>query len=244
MKGIACMRQFHRLLGVAFVLFFLNSALTGLLWAYAPLLYWEDGYMRKKSSAPSPVPQKASLTISEAVEIAQRAVGPDLPVASVALRPDFGRLLYDVQYQRNGSTEAFLLDAITGESLSPLTEANAVKIARQYVRGRPEVESVFLLDDFVPRTGTKGIPAYRVRFRQPGSPEIFIHRDSGQILEDQDRSRRFHFLIMKLHQLNFFAFRKTLTIIPGLSLLAMIATGVVVWVSPRIRSSANRRRKG
>ncbi len=228
-------RRLHRVVALGSVAFLASTAVTGLLWAYAPVLYWEDGYMKKKTPAPSPAPGEASVTVPDAIRVAERAVGRRIMVEAVLLRPDFGRLVYEVQYRAAESAGAFLVDAITGEPLSPLTEGRAVEIAKQYVRGAPDVEGVDRLDAFVPRSGGAGVPAYRVRFRAPRSPEIVIHRDSGQILEDQDAVRRFHFFVMKLHQFNVFGFRKTLTVVSGLPLLVLITTGVALWAIPRIR---------
>lgn len=232
-------RRLHRVVALGSVAFLASTTVTGLLWAYAPVLYWEEGYMKKKTSAPSPAPGEASVTVPDAIRVAERAVGRRIMVEAVLLRPDFGRLLYEVQYRAAESAGVFLVDAITGEPLSPLTEGRAVEIAKQYVRGAPDVEGVDRLDAFVPRSGGAGVPAYRVRFRAPRSPEIVIHRDSGQILEDQDAVRRFHFLVMKLHQFNVFGFRKTLTVVSGLPLLVLITTGVALWAIPRIRVQKN-----
>lgn len=59
--------------------------------------------------------------------------------------------------------------------------------------------------------------------------------------------RRFHFLIMDLHQLNFFGFKKVLTIIPGLPLLIAIFTGMIMWMTPKwrnyLKTKANKKKE-
>lgn len=228
-------RRLHRAVAIGSVVFLSSTAVTGLLWAYAPFLYWEEGYMKKKRPTPSPALAEASVTIQEAIGVAQGGVGRPIVVDAVILRPDFGRLLYEVHYREAGSAGVFLVDAISGEPLSPLAEAHAVEIAKQYVRDASGIERIDRLDAFVPRSGGAGVPAYRIRFRAPRSPEIVIHRDSGQILEDQDAVRRFHFFVMRLHQFNVLGFRKTLTVLSGLPLLVLITTGVWLWAVPSIR---------
>lgn len=227
-SGSTLARRIHRACGLVFACSLGITAITGLLWAYAPHLYWEGGYLEKKAPDTSPEIGDGVVTISRALAVARRQLG-QVHITSVELRGDFGRLVYEVQGGGGPGARLLLIDAVTGELLSPLTEQRAVTIARQYVRGNPEVESVSLLPGFTPRTGGNGRPAYAVRFRREGSPEIILDRDSGRILEEADRARRFHFLVMRLHQLSFLGFKKTLTAIPGVSLVTMVATGLVLW---------------
>lgn len=224
-------RRFHRLLGIVFGLFLLTSAITGLLWAYAPYLYWKPGYKHKKASLPLPPLTDAVVSIPIVIRRVQESEEGKIEAESVLLRKDFGRLLYEIEYEVNGAKSRLLIDAKSGVFLSPLTEELAIVIARQYVEGNAPVESAILLSDWVPRKKTKGVKAFRVRFQDAGKTEIFLDPQTGRILEEQDHTRRFHFLVMQFHQLNFFGFRKVLTIIPGLSLLFMIATGTYLWIS-------------
>lgn len=228
-------RSIHRLVGTVCAVFLASSAVTGLLWAYAPYLYWRGGYLEKKNPAPAPPLDAVQVPVREALARAGQALGPDAVIVSVILRADIGRLLYEVEYRRRGSHGALLVDGLTGAVLSPLSEAQAIAVARQYVRDTPPVEDVERLNDFTPRTGGGAVPVWRVRFRQAGAPEVFVHRESGRAIEELDRVRRFHVFVMQLHQLNFFGFRKTLTLLPGLALLVMIATGLFLWLAPRLR---------
>ncbi len=234
-------RSAHRAIALTAAVVLTVSAVTGILWAYAPYLYLPDGYMRKKAPTRSPTPREAAVGVGEALRVAEGAAGRGLDVTQIVLRPDFGRLLYEVQYREGaGAPRAFLVDAIRGEPLTPLSEANAVAIARQYVRGQPATERVVLDERYTPRSGRGGpVPAYRIRFRAAGNPEIVIHRDSGRILADEDDVRRVHFVITDLHQLKL-AGPVKLTAIAGLPLLALVGTGVAMWATPAWR----RRRRG
>lgn len=237
------MRKFHRSFGMMFGLFLFLTAVTGLLWAYAPYLYWKPGYMMKKAASPSPPLSQAALSFSEAVDILEEREGREMEVQSILLRKGFGRLLYEIEYDVTGEKRRCLIDAQTGDFLSPLTEQLAIQVARQYVRGDTRLESVDLLPNWVHRKKTHGVPAFRIRFRDVERTEIFLDPQTGHILEDQDRARRFHFLVMRLHQLNFFGFRKVLTIVPGLTLLSMIVTGACLWIGPQIKRRRLRREK-
>jgi len=229
------MRRFHRWLGVVFGLFLLSSAVTGLLWAYAPYLYWKPGYMEKKAPLPSPPLTDAVLSIPEAVRKLQEKEEGKIEAQSLLLRKDFGRLLYEIEYKVSGGKRRSLIDAKSGDLLSPLSEALAAEIAKQYVTGGPPLDSVVLLSNWVHRNKTAGVKAFRIRFQDAGKTEIFLDPQTGHILEDGDRIRRLHFLVMQLHQLNFFGFRKVLTIVSALPLLLMIITGTYLLIGFRIR---------
>ncbi|HWL54723.1 MAG TPA: PepSY-associated TM helix domain-containing protein [Chthoniobacteraceae bacterium] len=231
------MRRFHRWLGLGSTLVILLAVTTGLLWAYAPYLYWQGGYMERKHPV-APASYDGLPTFQDALRIVRERVGQGAVITTVTLRTDAGIALYEVTGTREGKGFMILLEARTGAVLSPLTPEFAERIARQYVEGEPSVESAALLEPFVHRSGKSHPSVYRVRFRAPKTPEIFIAADSGRILEEQDDVRRFHFWVMRLHQLNFFGFRKTLTIIPGTALLLLLGSGLVI--SRRKRSKARR----
>jgi len=227
------LRQFHRWIGLGGVVFLLLVLVTGILWAYAPYLYWKDDYKKKKIEIPSPTLAQVRLSAGETLAVAHQKFGNGVVFSSLILRTDFGRLLYEAQGKRNGQESVLILDAITGEVLSPLNESIAVTIARQYVPAEYTFVGTTHEENYVDRNGKKHGNATIVRFQEGGSTEIVISRNSGQILEDQDRIRRFHFWVMRLHMLNFLGFKKTLTIIPGVILLAMIISGLWIWIKYR-----------
>src|SRR5438034_2494822 len=192
--------------------------------------------MKKKAPLSGPDPTAAIITVQDAMAAA-RTAGRSGQIQQATLRSDFGRLLWDVQLRAGGDgSQSFLMDAVTGETLSPLTAEQATVIARQYVRGNPPIEEVVAEGGFVGRAGNaRPSPAYRVRFRQARNPEIVIHRDSGVILADEDTGRRIHFFVTQLHQYNYLGFKKTLTALAGVPLLLLTTTGLVMWLRPRLR---------
>ena len=228
-------RRIHRLIALASAVVLASSACTGLLWAYSPYLYLDDGYMRKKAPIAGPRPTEAVVTAQEAMA-ATRQAGYRGQIQTVTLRSDFGRLLWEIQTRAGEDLQPFLMDAISAEKLSPLTPEQAAVIAGQYVRGQPPLEKVVFEERFLGRSDrARPAPAYRVSFRQAKHPEIVIHRDTGALLADEDTARRIHFFIANLHQLNYFGFRKTLTAVAGVPLLLLVVTGVFMWIRPRLR---------
>lgn len=222
------MRRFHRWLGLSSAATLFITAITGLLWAYAPFLYWEKDYLQKKCPSLSSALDGIMITHQDVIRVARKQFGDGLVISNIALHGDLGIPLYEIAGKRDGKEFTFLIEARTSKILSPITPEFATQIAQQYVQGKPPLESVTLLNKYVHRSGKVHSSVYQVRFQQEKNPEVFIDADSGKILEEQDDIRRFHFWIMQLHQLNFFGFKKTLTVIPGLALLLLVISGVVM----------------
>lgn len=220
----------HRRIAILSAGFLLLTAVTGILWAYAPHLYFKDGYLKKKSIRLGPALTEAKLSPAEA--ISRVAASPDKKTTaeSVSLRVEAGQLIYEVVRKEGKATESQLVDAISGERLSPLSAELAAAVAAEYVAGNPLVKQVTPLDEYRHRSGKKLRTLYRVAFAAPGNPEIYIDRNSAAIVEESDESRAFHFWVMKLHQLQFFGTKKELTLIPGLALLLLVATGLTIWI--------------
>lgn len=231
------MRRFHRWLGLGSTVIVLLAVITGLLWAYAPYLYWAGGYLERKHPVAAASFDGISLTHQDAIRLAREQLGQGGAVSSVTLRSELGTALYEVTGQRESKEVTVLIDAREGKIVSPLAPEFASRIAGQYVAGEPAVASVTLLDQFKHRSGKIHESVYSVRFQLPKNPEILLSAYTGKIIEDQDDVRRFHFWIMRLHQLNFFGFKKTLTIIPGTAMLLLVGTGLVISRKRKSRAS-------
>ena len=162
--------------------------------------------------------EAATLSLDRVIQLAKAAAGGRALIEQATLRADFGRLFYEVKLRVEGVPTSLLLDALTGERLSPVTEELASTIAAQYVRTPAAVTGVEL-ERYTPRKKKRAYDAVRVRFDDAGATEIVLDRQTGEILEEEGRWRRVHFAVMQLHQLNFFGFEQTLLNIPGVSLL-------------------------
>lgn len=218
----------HRRVALLSAIFLAVTAITGILWAYAPHLYFKEGYLKKKSLKAAPALSSARLTPQEAIRLA----APELrkgQAEMLTLRPEGGLLVYEITWREGRAAHSQLVDAILGEKLSPLTGQMAAVVAAEYVVGNPPVNDTAIVDNYRHRSGKIFASVYRVRFAAPGNPEIFIDRNSAAIVEESDDARAFHFWVMKLHQLQFFGTKKELTLIPGLALLVLVITGCLIW---------------
>lgn len=228
------LRLAHRWLGMGALGFLLLSVSTGLLWADAKFLYWDEHYKEKVRPLAGPPLESATLSLGRVFSLAKAAAGGPALIEQTTLRADFGRLFYEVKLRAEGVSTTVLLDAMSGERLSPITQELALAIAAQYLRAPASVTGVEV-ERYTPRKKKHAYDAVRVRFDDAGATEIVLDRQTGEILEDEGRWRRVHFAVMQLHQLNFFGFEKTLLNIPGVPLLLMGFSGLAVWGFHRAR---------
>ena len=220
------MRQLHRWAGLGGAGFLLLTGLTGLLWANAPRLYWKDDYKKIKAPVVAPPLESARIDMRRALAMALQQLGSEVAAAVLTLKSEAGRLVYEAQ----AGKRSVLIDALTGRSLSPLTEEDASRFADQYA---PKGASRLIArheSSFTGRDGRKRGPVWVVTYRDKGGTEIVLDEMSGQIIEEFDPSRRFHFWVMRLHKLDFFHTDRMLTAIPGLFLLGLVITGMRLWL--------------
>lgn len=218
----------HRRVALPSAIFLAVTAITGILWAYAPHLYFKDGYLKKKHVQGAPALSGARLSPQDAIRLTE-TVGKVNPAESVVLRAEGGRLVYEVVRREGKAAHSQLVDAISAEKLSPLDKQMAAAVAAEYVLANPTIKDAEIIDHYRHRSGKIVASVYRVRFDAPGNPEIIIDRNSAAIIEESDDARAFHFWVMKLHQLQFFGTKKELTLIPGLALVVLVCTGMVIW---------------
>ena len=231
------MRRAHRWIAMSALGFFLLSLLTGLLWANARFLYWEGHYKEKVHPVTAPPLEGVTVALPAAIEASKAAVAGEVSVEQMTLRSDAGRLFYDIRLRAEGKARTVLVDAMTGERLSPISTEWARDIARQYVHESADV-TIVVPEEYTPRKKHHAQDAIRVGFNDTDRTEIILDRQTGEILEDEGRWRKVHFFVMQLHQLNFFGFEKTLLNIPGIPLLLMGVTGLALW---RIQAARKRR---
>lgn len=218
-------RRIHKYLGIAVAVLLLISAVTGFLRANY-VWYWKPGYKQPELpiAEDSKYVQAPGISISELENIiAQR--GEDAKIRRIELLNLCSRLLYKVHLD-NG---VLAVDATTGELLTPISEDFAIEIATQYVSGSFPVKNITDLRDYVPYKGRNPHQVYRVSFDDNGNTEIFVDKQSGDVVEELDNRRRFAHFVVKLHDLNFLNLKRTLLCILGLSLVSLTVSGIFLF---------------
>ncbi|HRP69845.1 MAG TPA: PepSY domain-containing protein [Turneriella sp.] len=218
----------HRRIASFSAVFLVISAVTGLVWAYAPHIFFKDGYLKKKQYVKAPSFTTIKATEKEVIQKAGLFFHSYDKIVSITLKPEASKLVYLVVKQDDKKTQSLLFDALSGKMLSPIDEKFAIEIAAQYVPKGSVFKLSDAIDIYTHRKGRKVNNVYRVVFTGSETIEIFIDRHSGEIIEESSPSRRFLFLMQKLHQLEFFGTKKELTAIPGISLLILAITGVMI----------------
>src|SRR5690349_20427261 len=115
------MRNAHRWIAMTAIGFLFLSLMTGLLWANAPYLYWEDRYKEKVRPVAAPSLEQESISLGTAIQISKAGTNGSAEVERVTLRSDGGRLIYDVRLRTEGKLRTVMVDATTGLRLSPLS---------------------------------------------------------------------------------------------------------------------------
>ncbi len=247
MKGNLRNRQIHFWTGGIALFFLTITTVTGILWAYAPYMYWQPGYKQKQEEVRTLDKAEMSSLVSpsEVLENVQNKMGVDAKIHDISIAWEADQLVYRVRIENlDGKKSNHLMNARLGQWLSPLTENQAIRFAQQYLPSGTQVLEAELLDNWIHRKKSSGRAAWRIMFRDSRKTEIFLDPDTGLILEDQDRTRRFHWWVMRLHQFNFFGTNKILSIISGLPLLILLVSGLVMlWRRLKRPSSRKKRLK-
>ena len=105
------MRKLHRKIGIFFAPFLAVSAVTGLLWAYAPYLYLKND-ASKKIQSPAIDEKRSYLPIANVIEAAQ-AKGA-ARISSITLKAQSGRLVYIVYGSSKQGQKELWVDAESG----------------------------------------------------------------------------------------------------------------------------------
>lgn len=223
-------RRIHPWIGICLFLFLMNSAITGALRANSNG-YWAGGYKQKKQVATDPPLSPPTISIDQVFTIAKKEGIGSGELQSILLKKDFGRLLYQVEGERG--TTKWVIDAATGQVLSPLNEELVRAAAYQYVTGQPEIKEITKLKDYKSRKERDTRDVYRVRFNDRSHTEIFLDADTGEIVEDLNDQRRLALLVVKLHDLDFGGLGRYLLSFVGTSFILLAFSGLYLWLSGR-----------
>jgi len=230
-------RKLHRWVGLVTAVWILNAAFTGVMRANATTIYWKN----------RPSTEKPLFLSVPAVDVAELyailgQVTDELPVKlkQLELTSLLGRMVYRVQMSSQQANVELLVDAGSGEVLSPLSEETALSIARTYVRENVQVKKTEFLEVYHARKSETHRPVYRFLFDDPEATEIFVDRDTGKVLTVLDRGRRFGLWMIKLHELDFAGWRQPGLTILGVATIFISITGLTLLPFWRRESKNNR----
>jgi uncharacterized iron-regulated membrane protein len=102
------------------------------------------------------------------------------------------------------STQQVLLNAQTGERLSPLNQTAAIALAQYYYLGNEPITEVSLLTDNPPfELSTRHLPAWRINFDHFSAPSLYISADSGLLVGKRHAFWRLFDWVFRFHVMDY-----------------------------------------
>ena len=94
-----------------------------------------------------------------------------------------GLYLDKVVYRFSTEQRKWQLDASSGEPIAPVTQGQALQVARDYYRGSADVASAELLVNDAPfELNPYALPAWRVNFDHWSAPSLYISAETGLLV--------------------------------------------------------------
>jgi len=107
-------------------------------------------------------------------------------------------------YRFKQEGDKYLVDAQTGQQLSPLNEVNAIRAAQHYYSGKGAVAEVELIQENPPfELSRRALPAWRINFNDFGSPSIYVSAQTGALVTKRHEFWRFFDLMFSLHVMDY-----------------------------------------
>ena len=198
-------RKTHRWLGVFIGIQFLAWTIGGLYFSWSDMDEVHGDY---EKAPPVALPADAPFTYPQAALDSLRRSAQADSIADIRLISILGKAHWQIHYFAKGHRHHkrfALADAQSGAFRAPLSEAEAVAVARAGFAGKASVQAVETL------TETNGhheyrespLPAVAVRFDDPRATTVYVSTELGTPQKFRNQPwRRFDFLWM-LHTMDF-----------------------------------------
>jgi uncharacterized iron-regulated membrane protein len=130
------------------------------------------------------------------------------PAAIVAADPAarevrLQRLLGRPVWRVDSKDGAYAVDARSGHTVPPVTEAQARQIARQLYTGNPEIVSARLLDEAPLEMQTRKPPYWRIEFEGWNQPTLYISPTTGEMISRRHNLWRIFDFVWMLHIMDY-----------------------------------------
>lgn len=138
------------------------------------------------------------LDLADLITPAEAAEAAALPgvVKTVELMPWLGRAVYQVADYGGAS---HLIDARTGERLTPITDATAIALAEQFHLGDLPAQSVNYVEAYTTEYRGAELPAWRVDFDDADGTSLYYGAESGMLTSRRNDVWRIYDFFWMLH---------------------------------------------
>ena len=117
---------------------------------------------------------------------------------------EVGLLIDQEVYRFTLLDEKIVVNASNGDKLSPLSENDAINMAKHYYHGKGDVAEIELITENPPiELSRRALPAWRVNFDDFGKPSIYISAQTGQLVGKRHEFWRIFDLMFSLHVMDY-----------------------------------------
>ncbi len=197
-------RKVHRHLGLVIGVQLLLWTSSGLIFSWSSIQSVRGEHMIRANSSID----LTTLSLKNHNEIL-RAISLGFPddsaVVSILLRTMAGRPVYEVKFERHNEHFFALVDAATGNKISPIGVDTAKRVAQNDFADDVEVRSVEWIESVGAHSEYRGkeLPAYRVVLEHPSDTAIYVSANRGVVTTRRNKQwRRFDFFWM-LHTMDY-----------------------------------------
>ena len=107
-------------------------------------------------------------------------------------------------YRFKQNNTKYLVDAITGKQLSPLTKDSAILAAKHYYSDTGDVADVELIIENPPfELSSRVLPAWRINFNDFGSPSLYVSAQTGELVTKRHEFWRVFDLMFSFHVMDY-----------------------------------------
>lgn len=188
-------RKSHRWLGLIIGVQLLMWTASGLYFSWNPIEQVRGEHLVAETPALNVADTSLAGPGAALAALHQRHV--DVVVDDVTLRPLMGEPVYEIAFRAEGARRYALADARTGRLRDPLTEDEAVTLARADVAPDVPVASVERVEEAGEGAEYRGrmLPLYRVTFDHPSGARLYVSPQRGRVVARRtDTWRAFDFL--------------------------------------------------
>lgn len=197
-------RKWHRYLGLVLGVQFLLWTLGGLYFSWSNLDEIHGDFQR--ASIPSLRSDQIKSSPTEAIQKISE-LHPNSQIKDLRLIRILGSPLYQITYSVSPeeSNEIKLIDATTGEERSPLSEQEAIDVAKEAFIGEPAVERVEYLTEIGGHHEYRGgpLPAYAIRMNHPSKTTVYVSQELGTVQKFRNEKWRVFDFLWMLHVMDY-----------------------------------------